>query len=1173
METTIPKKMASGGTVGGSGNTDTVPAMLTPGEFVINKEATAANLPLLQAINGPGGNGPKYAVGGYVPATVANSILSAFKISSRSNKMSRILGNWGMLLPRGINSGLAGNKSIKGAELIKYTKDASRQTSVGDFLNHAGVPPKEIKRIQENVSKKITEMIDPRDSYNDAMLGQLSLSVIDKEIKSLEKRMPGISLAYQKDRMTPGRRDTRKTPRSGETQAEADRRGGGSPTGLRAPGGRASGYRTGTGQEAFAHFTDQAFENNLGLIGQSMGYMSGSYNPAVGGINPNDYSIPSHRRKSFLGMPLNRIGRGWSNPRYIGGSLTHTYQRANRGGMIGMNRGGMVPGYNRGGMIGGMLAQNALPMLGFMGGQSIGTQLGGLGGGMAGGFIGSMLPSMLMGGMGAGRTAPGSDEAYEKYASKLNTSYTANNKFSLSLANSAAQGSKLSKSLMMIVGGITKTNIVLAAGTTALMVGYNAFKNYQKGVELNNSTFGLTAEAAEKAGLKVKDYNSSIKDSISTINATIERNKMLYDSMNSAGVPIKMTIEEYKKLKEEVKVSMSSSIEAINRMKETDLKDYAERLKAQMIAAGASADDAAKKIYAAFALSNKFALAGSSTVGSFGFNNIKDGITAAIEAYKVFNDAVKNESADAQGLALTTSLEAANKAVEEAIVLSQKKADADKSGKTEVISRSQAEIQVLDAIKAKVGTQGRISQGLLDTIISQNKEASKFLSLQDTALSTYQKLRLQAQGYTGDLSMGAVAADRLFSMRAAIESKVTTYSTSQGGSLFGLSQKLKDAQAQYKKLQLASKGASVQQQVDSKKATEAINEKIKKIKEEADARRKALSQQQQDEDFLIQIKKKQLEYQNALATGDMSTAAQAQLDLQSLNKQQQITQATRAIDEKEKLDLKPLEDELKRLSDANQKLSDSAALAGDGLQKLSTDIEKYKTQMSEFIQSLTNFYTFIYDKNNKNKNVEGEAANFLKSAKEAGIVMPDKFDGPRQKSSTELAQEIAERYKDLRSSIDVDTAVITVNSATLNGESVAGENKNRPTGTTGRGGNGYVPPSPQTTTYPKKPEYSPGSYFSYNAPTVPKLHNLNGPVPGPYGKEVSAILKAGTEGVYQEPYINSLKNNQNNTTGGVFNFSSIVNAAEGQDANQIADAVLRKVAQATKEMNTKMGVR
>jgi hypothetical protein len=42
----------SGNIVPGMGNTDTVPAMLTPGEFVVNKEATKNNLGLLHQING-----------------------------------------------------------------------------------------------------------------------------------------------------------------------------------------------------------------------------------------------------------------------------------------------------------------------------------------------------------------------------------------------------------------------------------------------------------------------------------------------------------------------------------------------------------------------------------------------------------------------------------------------------------------------------------------------------------------------------------------------------------------------------------------------------------------------------------------------------------------------------------------------------------------------------------------------------------------------------------------------------------------------------------------------------------------------------------------------------------------------------------------------------------------
>jgi TP901 family phage tail tape measure protein len=44
-------KYAFGSMVPGLGNTDRVPALLTPGEFVVRKSATKANLPLLQAIN------------------------------------------------------------------------------------------------------------------------------------------------------------------------------------------------------------------------------------------------------------------------------------------------------------------------------------------------------------------------------------------------------------------------------------------------------------------------------------------------------------------------------------------------------------------------------------------------------------------------------------------------------------------------------------------------------------------------------------------------------------------------------------------------------------------------------------------------------------------------------------------------------------------------------------------------------------------------------------------------------------------------------------------------------------------------------------------------------------------------------------------------------------------
>jgi hypothetical protein len=58
------KKYANGGSVPGSGNADTVPAMLTPGEFVVNKKATSQNQGILEMMNG--GSVKGYAKGGIV---------------------------------------------------------------------------------------------------------------------------------------------------------------------------------------------------------------------------------------------------------------------------------------------------------------------------------------------------------------------------------------------------------------------------------------------------------------------------------------------------------------------------------------------------------------------------------------------------------------------------------------------------------------------------------------------------------------------------------------------------------------------------------------------------------------------------------------------------------------------------------------------------------------------------------------------------------------------------------------------------------------------------------------------------------------------------------------------------------------------------------------------------
>ncbi len=64
IESSEPVKMNKGGSVPGQGNTDTVPAMLTPGEFVLTKEATEKyGTDTLESMNAAAATGKKETSG------------------------------------------------------------------------------------------------------------------------------------------------------------------------------------------------------------------------------------------------------------------------------------------------------------------------------------------------------------------------------------------------------------------------------------------------------------------------------------------------------------------------------------------------------------------------------------------------------------------------------------------------------------------------------------------------------------------------------------------------------------------------------------------------------------------------------------------------------------------------------------------------------------------------------------------------------------------------------------------------------------------------------------------------------------------------------------------------------------------------------------------------------
>jgi hypothetical protein len=100
------KRFATGGRVvgGGTGTSDSIAAMISNGEYIINAEATKANLGLLDAINY--GKLPKFATGGLVSTTSINPQVRTMEI------------------PTGASSSASSSQVFN----INVTGDISRQT-------------------------------------------------------------------------------------------------------------------------------------------------------------------------------------------------------------------------------------------------------------------------------------------------------------------------------------------------------------------------------------------------------------------------------------------------------------------------------------------------------------------------------------------------------------------------------------------------------------------------------------------------------------------------------------------------------------------------------------------------------------------------------------------------------------------------------------------------------------------------------------------------------------------------------------------------------------------------------------------------------------------------------------------------------------------------------------
>jgi hypothetical protein len=148
--------------------TDTVPAMLTPGEFVVNRRSTQANLPLLKAINNGGANGmsyggivdyfkqggiirPKYYADGATVTSAGSSGMPTVKLDAQ---------NASQTLMNGITQGISTAAQTLQNTLQTFGFDSNQLSAINGFVNTLNSVTQALSNIDITPEVKFTGTVD-----------------------------------------------------------------------------------------------------------------------------------------------------------------------------------------------------------------------------------------------------------------------------------------------------------------------------------------------------------------------------------------------------------------------------------------------------------------------------------------------------------------------------------------------------------------------------------------------------------------------------------------------------------------------------------------------------------------------------------------------------------------------------------------------------------------------------------------------------------------------------------------------------------------------------------------------------------------------------------------------------------------------------------------------------
>jgi len=477
---------------------------------------------------------------------------------------------------------------------------------------------------------------------------------------------------------------------------------------------------------------------------------------------------------------------------------------------------------------------------------------------------------------------------------------------------------------------------------------------------------GITKKGAEEAGIKYNNVSNSIKDVNAQLELTRAKGKAAFENLNSAGVQgLSLTIAELKKAIKEAKASQKELVEGFSNAgsgsasvqeKQAIVNEMATNLKAQFVAAGMSAQEATNKIFAIIKASKNADMA-FNAISSKGFGEIIDKTTAATAMVEKLNKKMAEtklvsdnnggttKESSFKGEALGNALSNTTSAID----ANMKALVGTKDAMGNIIDEATAYKMTMDDINSKTGATTTLTKEQIASLKETHPALEAILNTTDNTASAFAKWRIVLSGVRVDLkNITADEAIAIAQFEEGLNSAIQAQEKS-GAGVLGKSEKI------INKLKLTvGKGLEAAQKAHNKNMSnaqdeiKAIDKKIAKINEEADARKRALQDIENVESNTLQMQLLQIDYQAAISTGDMEAAASAQIKIAQLEKQIQTAAALQAIEDKRIADVKREEARKLKVQDAAEASAKRLAALQEAAAKTQIRLDKIKTYQLEY---------------------------------------------------------------------------------------------------------------------------------------------------------------------------------------------------------------------------------